>query len=78
MRGSLNLFDIDLKIDDKIGKVESFWITETKDIYVKVNVEDATVNYRLSDLKDLIQDQPKFKFETDLSPEYIQDKIQQN
>ena len=78
MRGSLNLFDIDLKIDDKIGKVESFWITETKDIYVKVNVEDATVNYRLSDLKDLIQDQPKFKFETDLSAEYIQDKIQQN
>ena len=52
MRDARNLKDLDIKIGEKVGKVESFWITEAKEIFIKVNYGEMTVNYSLKDLPE--------------------------
>jgi hypothetical protein len=63
MRSAINLSDIELIIDEEPAIIESFWITETKDIYVKVQQGEHSINYSLDKLKSIIKDQRKFKFD---------------
>ncbi len=52
MRDARNLKDLDIKIGERTGRVDSFWITEAKEIFIKVNYGEMTVNYSLKDLSD--------------------------
>jgi hypothetical protein len=63
MRSAINLSDIELIIDEEPAIIESFWITETKDIYVKIQQGEHSINYPLDKLKSVIKDQRKFKFD---------------
>jgi hypothetical protein len=62
MRAAINLSEINLFINDEEAKIESFWITESKDVYVKVQIGESYTNYPLDKLKTIIPDQRKFKF----------------
>lgn len=57
MRDARNLKDLDIKIGERTGKVDSFWITEAKEIFIKVNYGEMAVNYSLKDLPEFEVDQ---------------------
>jgi hypothetical protein len=49
MRDARNLEGMSLEVGGKVGKIHSFWITEEREIFVKVVHENVYVNYQLSD-----------------------------
>ena len=63
MRDASNVKEVTLEISGKRGKVDSFWITEHNDIYVKVKQGSVTVNYKLTQLSDDMVVHRKTKFE---------------
>jgi hypothetical protein len=50
MRDARNLEDLEIKVGERTGRVDSFWITEAKEIFIKVNYGDMVVNYPVKDL----------------------------
>ena len=54
MRDARNLQKINLKIDEELCTIDSVWVTENGDLYVKVNQKDMTVNYQADKIVSMI------------------------
>jgi hypothetical protein len=63
MRDATNVKEVTVEVSGKRGKVDSFWVTENNDIYVKVKQGSVSVNYRLTQLNEDMKVYRKAKFE---------------
>jgi hypothetical protein len=57
MRDAKNLQTLNLRIDNQICKINSVWITEEGSIFIKVEVDDYTVNYQAEKLISILKEQ---------------------
>lgn len=63
MRGAENIKEVSLTVNGKSGKIHSFWITENKTVYVKVQHGSTYTNYRLNELPNEFQVVKKVHFD---------------
>jgi hypothetical protein len=54
MRDARNLQKINLKIDEELCTIDSVWLTENGELYIKVNQKDMTVNYQAEKIVSMI------------------------
>jgi hypothetical protein len=65
MRDASNVKEVTLEISGKRGKIDSFWVTENNDVYVKVKHGLTSVNYKLTQLNEEMVVHRKARFDDD-------------
>lgn len=63
MRDAKNLQKINLKIDEEMCTIDSVWVTENGDLYIKVNQKDMTVNYQANKIVSMIMEENEMKLQ---------------
>jgi hypothetical protein len=63
MRDARNLQKINLKIDEELCTIDSVWVTENGELYVKVNQKDMTVNYQAEKIVSMIMMENEMKLQ---------------
>jgi hypothetical protein len=63
MRDARNLQKINLKIDEELCTIDSVWVTDNGELYVKVNQKDMTVNYQAEKIVSMIMMENEMKLQ---------------
>jgi hypothetical protein len=57
MRDAVNLQDLNLQINEEEYKINSVWANEDGEIFIKLEKEEAMINYRAEKIISLLKEQ---------------------